>query len=255
MNHIPLQPNTLDLRNITAVCIDGTIDGNRHDRLVKVISAMKQGITFADILYFSHANQDCGGLCKVVAIPPIRSLNEYSQFIILDLPDYINTSQCMTIHDDGFPINLHLWRDEFTKFDYIGAPWGKSCSPPVPVHLYYNGQVEGGNGGFSIRSKRLMDIGKEIAQSIANPTMREYVSSGGFLHEDGYFCYQIRPQLKERGIRYAPFHISKRFAIESILEDCDNDINGVFGFHAFKHLNFDQALEMLGRGINPQAKV
>lgn len=238
----------LDLRHVTVACIDGTPEGNRQDRLVRIISSIKSRIAFGDILYFSYVSPNCEDLCTVIRIPPIHNLNEYSQFVILDLPDHISTPFCMTIHDDGFPVNLHLWRDEFSKFDYIGAPWGKSCSPSVSPHMYYNGQVEGGNGGFSIRSKRLMGIGKEIAMSAKNPTMRDHVASGGFLHEDGYFCYQIRHLLKNAGMLYAPYGISKQFALETDLEDHHNDIHRVFGFHGFRHTNFDNAIAMLERG-------
>lgn len=235
----------LNLHHITAICVDGTPDGSRLERLIRVISSIKSKIIFKDILYFSNVTPNCGDLCKFVPISPLKNLNEYSQFIILDLPYYINTPFCMTIHDDGFPINPHLWKDEFSKFDYIGAPWGKSCLPSVSPHMYYNMQVEGGNGGFSIRSKKFMEIGKKIALSVKNPTIREYVASGGFLHEDGYFCYHIRDLLKKAGMSFAPYEISKQFALETDLENHHNDIRKVFGFHGFRHINFDNAIAML----------
>jgi len=243
----------LNLSNVTAICVDGTPEGNRNFRLVEIIKNMKTRIKFHDIFYFSHVNPKCEELCSIIPIQKIQSLSEYSGFVILNLPNYIKSEFCMIFHDDGFPINLHLWRNEFLNFDYIGAPWGSSCSPPVFPHNYYNNEVDGGNGGFSIRSNRLMQYGKEIADKISGKiTMQEYVSNGGWIHEDGYFCYQIRPFLKKMGIKYAPYQISKQFALETNLDDSSNNIEEVFGFHGFRHINFDEGIKMLKKPLFPR---
>jgi hypothetical protein len=234
----------LNLSNITAISVDGTAEGNRNPRLIRIFESIKPRIKFHDIIHFSHVDLDHNENCRVIHIPKIESLSQYSGFVILDLPDYIHTPFCMIIHDDGFPINLNLWDERFLKFDYIGSPWGNTCVPSVSPYHYYNGFVEGGNGGFSIRSSRLMRCGKEIANRMS---IRNHVAAGGFLHEDGFFCYQIRNDLKKNGMTYAPYHIAKKFALETNLEDSNNSINEVFGFHGFRHVTFDQAIAMLER--------
>lgn len=240
--------NMLKLHEVTAVCIDGTPDGSRRDTLVQIIEALNTRIQFAGVKYLTYADPSCKGLCDVIRIPKIEGLAAYSGFVIYDMPNYVTSPFCMTIHDDGFPINLDLWQPEFLHYDYIGAPWGKEANV-YPDH-YANGWVEGGNGGFSIRSQRVMQLGKAVADTIEKPKrIRERVAEGS-IHEDGYFCYEIRHFLKHNGVRFAPYDLSKRFSLETDLDDGDNDINKVFGFHGKRHIDFASALARL-KGTTP----
>src|SRR5262245_61590852 len=73
---------------------------------------------------------------------PIRSLQEYSEFCIKELAKHMIRKHCLIVQEDGYIIRPHLWNPLWLNFDYIGAPWG-------------DGVV--GNGGFSLRSRRLME--------------------------------------------------------------------------------------------------
>ena len=83
---------------------------------------------------------------EVITIAPIRSRAAYSHFIVKELADYIATDYALVIQWDGFVIDGGMWADEFWNYDYIGAKW-----PHVA------GDFRVGNGGFSLRSKRLLD--------------------------------------------------------------------------------------------------
>src|SRR5690606_10731811 len=77
---------------------------------------------------------------------PIKSKEEYSEFIITQLWRYVTTSHVLIIQHDGYVLDGSIWSDAFLEYDYIGAPW-----------LHQDGRNVG-NGGFSLRSKRLMHI-------------------------------------------------------------------------------------------------
>lgn len=66
--------------------------------------------------------------------------------MIKELNKYIETSYVLIIQYDGFILNPDAWTDEFLEYDYIGAPW------------WYTDDCNVGNGGFSLRSKKLLEI-------------------------------------------------------------------------------------------------
>jgi len=62
---------------------------------------------------------------------------------------------CLLVQPDGFVINPDKWDNQFFEYDYIGAPWEQ-----VP-HSYldpWGKPHRVGNGGFSFRSKKLLDV-------------------------------------------------------------------------------------------------
>ena len=238
----------LKLPTVTALCFDGTLDGNRRDKHIKIFETLKDKIEFGGgVKYFSHIDPKCEGIANYIHTNPMLNGSEYSGYVIDIMPDYVTTDFAMIIHSDGFPINLHLWKPQFLEFDYIGAPWGAETN--TYPHHYYNNQVEGGNGGFSIRSAKLMKFAKIIMDKIEHPAkIRDRIATGhGGFSEDGYICYEIRHYLKQNGCTFAPYHLGKQFSLETVLEDGANDITKVFGFHAHRHINFDEAIEILSQ--------
>ena len=242
---------TLELPTVTAVCCDGTLDGNRRDKLVKIFETLKDKIKFCGgINYFSYIDPKCEGIADYIHIDPIVNGAEYSGFAIDTIPDHVATDFAMIIHSDGFPINLHLWKPEFLKFDYIGSPWGVEAE--TYSHQYYNNQVEGGGGGFSIRSAKLMKLARMVIDKIEHPSkIRDRIAAGqGCFNEDCYICYEIRHFLKQNGCIFAPYHLGKLFSLECNLDDGKNEITNVFGFHGHRHISFDQAIEILNTETN-----
>ena len=61
---------------------------------------------------------------------------------MFDLYKHINTDFCLVVQYDGKVSDPDLWNDDFLNYDYIGAAWT-------------DGYV--GNGGFTLRSKKLYD--------------------------------------------------------------------------------------------------
>jgi hypothetical protein len=100
-----------------------------------------------------------------------------------------------------------LWQERFLEFDYIGAPW------PTKEGLLV------GNGGFSLRSKKLLNALQDEAILPKHP-------------EDQCICLENRIYLENtHDIAFAPGELAEEFAFE--LEKPNFDC---FGFHAVCNL-------------------
>jgi hypothetical protein len=105
----------------------------------------------------------------------------------------------LIVQHDGYILNPDLWTDEFLEYDYIGAPWE-------------DGTV--GNGGFSLRSQRLME-------TVASMTWRLH-------HEDCLICGPLRGPLEDAGFKFAPTDVAARFSFERYAAGYQR----TFGFHS-----------------------
>ena len=142
-----------------------------------------------------------------IKIPHIDSLEKYSEFCVKELYKYVDTKYCILIQWDGFIIgDTSTWKDEFLNYDYIGAPW------------WYNDGMNVGNGGFSLRSKRILEEVSKIAV-------------GNYHPEDNVYCRNYFSLLKEKGIIYAPEELATFFSIEGSSKYKES--KGRFGFHRF----------------------
>lgn len=124
-------------------------------------------------------------------IAPLRSKEDYSRFILRELNAYIDTPHVLITQWDSFVLNGAAWNDEFLGYDYIGAPW---------PHFHDRRNV--GNGGFSLRSKRLLEACMQL---------------GGFSGEaeDVQICRNFRGQFEQdHGLRFAPEEVAGQFAFE-----------------------------------------
>lgn len=135
---------------------------------------------------------------------------DYSKFCIERMNDYVHTSHVLIIHPDGYVQDYTKWDKNWLKYDYIGATW------------WYKDGLNVGNGGFSLRSKKLLEI-------LANLDLDNYHP------EDHVICRDLRPWLeKTYSIRFAPEEVANRFAIEAYsVPHPDNRYSGQFGFHGF----------------------
>ncbi|HRH06509.1 MAG TPA: DUF5672 family protein [Burkholderiaceae bacterium] len=200
--------NPKPLRDVSLCCIDTRTPAVA---LYALRASMAQ-CAFAKVILFSDKtaeNLDLTGI-ELIKIPPIKTIDQYSHFVLKDVAKHISTSHALIIQWDGFVINGHLWQDDFLTFDYIGAPW---------LHGPGNGLV--GNGGFSLRSKRLLDIVAQKEFEASNP-------------EDLCICIEHRARLeREHQIVFAPAAQAEYFACER------GDWHSAFGFHGlFNFPNF-----------------
>lgn len=148
------------------------------------------------------------------------------EFLQTEILKHIDTSHFIMVQNDGYPINPSQWDYHFLDYDYVGAPvqWYKSpYLPTLPFDDFYEqGFWEVGNGGFSIRSKALMSAVHHFVK--AKNDLNYYCA-----WEDFLICKVFRRQLENKGFKFAPFDVSRRFSCEQYEAFRDNK---PFGFHA-----------------------
>jgi hypothetical protein len=138
-------------------------------------------------------------------IPHLDTLQKYSRFCLRELYRFFDTEFVLIAQADGFILKPEAWQDDFLGYDYIGAPWPQ-----------YDNMV--GNGGFCIRSKKLM---KYLAKR--DPFYQEF-----YHPEDMYICKWRRAALAQAGFTFAPYEVAKNFSVEY------GRWEGQFGFHSFQ---------------------
>lgn len=153
--------------------------------------------------------------------PPLQSRTAYSKFMLYDLARYIESEFALVVQHDGYILRPEKWDDTFLHYDYIGAPWKKN------LYFTLSGKnVRVGNGGFSLRSKKLLDA--------FNSLNLPFTDAGtGFYNEDGAISLYYREDLENHGIRFAPVSLASKFSRES---DCEDSEPEPFGFHGNKRL-------------------
>ena len=177
----------------------------------------------------------------LINIKPISSIREYSNFIIFSLHLYINTSHVLIVQWDGYIYNKNKWSKNFLNFDYIGAPFIPRVNDKNYSRDFKNRFYVIGNGGFSLRSKSLLEAPSKYK-------LRDNESMTNF-HEDGFFSIYHREFLESKGFVWAPFKIAKEFSIESPLSFEDLFILP-FGFHGKKMLLVAKIMNTLKNILN-----
>ncbi len=162
---------------------------------------------------------------EYVSIPPLNSVDDYNEIIFQDLHKYFETSHCLIVQSDSFVVNSNLWKEEFLKFDYIGAPWSNKIqlNPNLVLHLEKNTV---GNGGFSLRSHKLAEASAKINFNSLKFPLKS---------EDIIICHYLYKEMLNNGIRFAPPELAAQFSMENVNHLYGQDVNSVFGFHG-KHL-------------------
>ena len=121
-------------------------------------------------------------------------------------------------------MNPDSWTEEFLQYDYIGAIW------PLPQDDFSFRDEDGviqrmGNGGFTLRSKKLLSLAKELDL--------EWKSYHGFYNEDGFIACHNRHIYEHEGCKFAPLEVAVNFSKE--LEIPENVGIKTFGVHGIKN--------------------
>ncbi len=138
----------------------------------------------------------------VAPIDRITSSRAYSDFLLTRLVDYVATSHCLIVQWDGHVLNAARWRAEFLEQDYIGASWPQ-----------FSDGHDVGNGGFSLRSRRLMEVCRDPAFQSYHP-------------EDVAIGRVNRNWLEVKGMRFASRALADIFSTER-----SGDVSTSFGYH------------------------
>ncbi len=192
------------MRPSTSVAI---IDTESHALAARALTRTLGAFPADDVLIFTDRAEPWGGR-PIVEIDRIRSLSDYNRIIFEMLPAKVETDFVLVIQFDGFALNPSKFTEDFFSYDYIGAPWAAGRVPGRGATV--------GNGGFSLRSRRLLQVLSEMPQPIdlTQP-------------EDNVICLTLRDELEREGVRFAPLDVARRFSVES---DRTEPVTP-FGFH------------------------
>jgi hypothetical protein len=164
--------------------------------------------SFDAVKFFTSLDTNCK---YKVEIPRLSTLKAYSDFILGDIYKYVDTRYMLIIQHDGYILNADSWDNDFLNCDYIGAPWSRNRDCNV------------GNGGFSLRSKKLMEF--------VSKNYKQYQSHS---HEDFTICLQMRKPIIDNGFKFSPIELAAKFSI-----DCNFNFpyDSTFGFHRIEALD------------------
>ena len=215
----------INIPNLTLLAIDNT---HRIENTIKAIYTSISEINFGKIKLITTKenidkyHSDNPEIEFEEMVYDISDINTYNKYMIYELHNHVDTEFAMNIQDHGFIVNPSMWTYEFLEYDYIGAPW------PGPIE-----QTEGrvGNGGFCIRSKKLIDFCKTIK---AEPG-----------HDDWTIGVVQNEYLKEQGFKFAPVQVAMKFSLESVISECEFDLTQTFGFHGRRHHSTQSMINLL----------
>jgi len=195
-----LELGTVTLCAATSINVDATMEALR--------TSLDQ-VRFADcILFTDQTISPSHPLIRVVPVERMDSSRDYSHFLLARLADYLDTDHCLIVQWDGFVVDASCWEERFLDFDYIGAPWPQ----------FHDGR-DVGNGGFSLRSRRLIKALRDPLFKAGHP-------------EDIAICRTNRAFLERaHGIRFADRETASRFAFER-----GETRKSAFGFHGIFNL-------------------
>jgi len=180
------------------------IDTLNYDKTVRALQTTLETLKgkVEKVYWFSDIRLPVEIDCPVlwVKIDPITRNNwpyDLNKNTLKLVPEVVTEDYNLMIQWDGFAVNPDAWTDEFLEYDYIGAVWSWN-------HDIYGTRNQVGNGGFSLRSKKLY-------QAILDFKMMEKPLES----EDDMICRIYGDELKEKyGIKFAPNELADRFSIE-----------------------------------------
>jgi Protein of unknown function (DUF5672) len=208
------------MNQVTLCCIDNQYPELGFDAIIRCT----RHFHFKEVLFFTNSGftpREHNILnLKIHAVDNICNLGTYSEFMIKELGQHIDSSHVLIVQWDGFITHPHLWQEKFLDYDYIGAPWPSKKGLLV------------GNGGFSLRSKKLLDALQDDAILAKHP-------------EDQCICLENRAYLEKiHGIKFAPSEVAEKFAFE--LQKPTFDCFGFHGVCNFPHvLSIDNLFKLI----------
>lgn len=183
----------LQLKDTTLICVDC----RDLIRSVPVMQRCEELVDFGAVKLLTHLETDYP---NKVEIHNISSHVMYSIFMLKEIYKYVDTKYMLVIQSDGFIINPNTWNDEWKQYDYIGA--------------IFNQWDIVGNGGFSFRSKAIMQYMStlfpnwDITENSANELQSKMTC-----YEDGAISTNYKELIEVNGFKIAPLDVAGKFAV------------------------------------------
>jgi hypothetical protein len=239
-----LRRKKISLPDVTMVCITGVFI-KKH---IYALWRSSRRIEFKEIKLIT--SQKISYVPKWISVEkaidnPLSSIDYFSHYCVYSLHKHIKSNYVLIIHADGYIVNSHKWNDIFLNFDYIGAPW--KIRSDAYIDPFGNHQRVG-NGGFSLRSKKLLELPltENIEWNINQGNFYRHMGVGEQA-EDGIICVHNRHVYEAAGCKFAPLEIALNFSREqNIPENMKLD---TFGFHKKIYNKKLMAIDLCNRVI------
>jgi len=197
-------------KEITIVCID-TLNPALAKRAIELTASSipydTKVLTFSDKPVISGETR--------IPILPFTDIKDYSELCLKGLWPFIDTEHFIIVQYDGFATKTQFWEDDFLLVDYVGAIW--------PWHS----TNRMGNGGFSLRSRKLLGALRD------NKIFLDSSTKDGN-NEDVIICRINRTYLeKEYSIKFAPESLAKKFSCEFGLQTDTFGMHGLWNIPAY----------------------
>lgn len=211
------------MKDITLVAIDFLT----HDLTRYAIEHSLKHIDPKEILIISDKEIMPGS--RYIQHDPITEMPKYNMLMLKGVAEYINTEHAMYVQWDGIANDKTQWTDEFLKYDYIGAPW-----PWEPEGRNI------GNGGFSLRSKRLLDACQD--EQIKLTEARNMVAEDNVIGSDNREFLETKYNIK-----FATTELAKRFSFELGAYQPSFGFHGLWNvFNLMEDEDMDYFVERIG---------
>jgi hypothetical protein len=194
----------LDLPQVTLIAATSI----NVEATLQAIEACQAKANFAACKLLTHQPpaRSVSGL-EVVITPRMETPQQYSRSILSGLVDHVDTSHCLVVQWDGYVVDPRHWNPQFLEYDYVGASWPQ----------FADGH-DVGNGGFSLRSRRLIEACRDPEFMPSHP-------------EDVAIGRLNRPWLEAQGLRFACRELADTFSAERA-----SSLETAFGFHGVWHM-------------------
>lgn len=166
-----------------------------HKLAARALSNTLAQHDFDDVLVFSDQNFMPGA--RHVKVDHFPTVDDYCTFMLKGIAEHVTTDHILFVQWDAMAYDSTQWTDEFLKYDYIGAPWP-----------WYPEGKNVGNGGFSLRSKWLLE-------ACLSDRIKTNASDPDSVNEDQVIGVSQRAFLESAcGITYAPTALAAQFSYE-----------------------------------------
>ena len=211
----------MNIKDITLICVDCL----NYDAALRAIARSTQHTEFHKAIFITDKPpQKKPNNVEIKIIQKIQSREAYSNFMLDKIGDYFTTEFALIVQWDGYIINEDAWDPDFLNYDYIGAKW------------WHKDGLNVGNGGFSLRSRKLVESIKQLKNINLNDT------------EDNIICRTFRPELEKKfGIKFADETIADKFAYERGYTPGEKM---PWGFHGFFNIHRHVAKNELFNIVN-----
>jgi hypothetical protein len=211
------------MKNITIVAIDGLgTESNDYEKLCLSIKNNFKKLNITEILFITPNKNFKNSLFNVKYLEYPLNYLDLNVLMFQKIIKYSDGEYFLIVQPDGYPLNEHLWNDSFLEYDYIGAPW------PAGMRWTGNNPVVG-NGGFSIRSRKLYELTEKLQGY-------DQFHKNTLTNEDVMISVVVKDYLKQNNCIIAPVDLARKFSVEIPL-DKDHNIETSFGYHGKSHLN------------------